>query len=264
MNRRQTSKRRTMQRHRKKSVGGVVATAVILLLWAPPASAHVTISPLSVPQGSGDVVLGFRVPNESTTASVTAFRIQVPTDHPIAVLSPEAVTGWTVTEHQVTLVKPVTTDDGTFTSVVSEVDWTGGTVPIGQFAVFNLLAQGIPSSVHSLVFKAVQQYSDGTTVSWIQLPDRAVPNPAHPAPVLTLTSPGSSVPSAGPVVASTGGGATVTSTTSNSGLVIVSLIVSGFALLAAILAVWLSRPKLVIGESRPSDDSTVEPTHLVD
>ncbi len=256
-----------MPRHRKRSVAGALAAAVILLVWAPPASAHVTISPSSVPQGSGDVVLGFRLPNESTTAPVTALRIQVPTDHPIAVLSPEAVTGWTVTEQQVTLAKPVTTDDGTFTSVVSEVDWTGGTIPVGQFAVFNLLAQGIPSNVHSLVFKAVQQYGDGTTVSWIQLPDRAVPNPAHPAPVLTLTSPGSSPgsgPSAGPVVASTGGAATVTSTTSDSGLTIVSLIVSGFALLAAILAVWLSRPRLVIGDSVRSGDPAEEPADLAE
>ena len=249
--------RRTMQRHRSRFVGGVGAAAVVLLLWAPPASAHVTVSPSSVPQGSGDVVLGFRVPNESATAPVTGIKIQVPIDHPIVVLSPEVMTGWTVSERRVTLAKPVTTDDGTFTSVVSEVDWTGGAIPVGQFAVFNLLAQGIPSGVHTLTFKTVQQYGDGTTVSWIQLPDRAVPNPAHPAPVLILTAPGSppgSGPSAGQGGGATGGTATVTTTTGNGGLTVVSLIVSGFAVLVAILAVWLGRPRLVIGESAGEDD----------
>jgi len=245
-----------VQRHRSRLLAGAGTAAVIMLIWAPSASAHVTTSPSSVPQGSGDVVLGFRVPNESTTAPVTAVRIQVSTDHPIAVLAPEALPGWTISEQRVTLAKPVTTDDGTFTSVVSEVDWTGGAIPVGQFAVFNLLAQGIPSGVRSLTFKAVQQYADGTIVSWIQIPDRAVPNPAHPAPLLTLTPPGSSPgagPSPGQVVT-----ATVTTTTGNSWLAVVSLIVSGFAVAAGLLAVWLSRPRLIIAGSVPPAEENAD------
>jgi len=46
--------------------------------WAAVASAHVTVSPSSLPQGTGDAILTFRVPNESATASVTGLKIQFP------------------------------------------------------------------------------------------------------------------------------------------------------------------------------------------
>ena len=40
-----------------------------------------------------------------------------------------------------------------------------------------MLAQGIPTGTSELVFKAIQTYSDGTVVSWIEAPDKAVPDP---------------------------------------------------------------------------------------
>jgi hypothetical protein len=36
------------------------------------------------------------------------------------------------------------------------------------------------------VFKAVQTYSDGTVVSWIEPVVKGTPAPEHPAPVLRL------------------------------------------------------------------------------
>jgi uncharacterized protein YcnI len=47
---------------------GVIA---VLALWGSAAGAHVTVSPSSLPQGTGDAVLTFRVPNESSTARPT-------------------------------------------------------------------------------------------------------------------------------------------------------------------------------------------------
>src|SRR3974390_3351607 len=145
---------------------GAVLVATTVALRADSAAAHVTVSPSSIPQRTSDAVLTFGVPNESTSASVTALRIQFPLDHPIVVVNPEAGSGWNVAVRTAHLARPITTDDGTFTSITSEIDWSGGTIPVGQFGQFNVLAQGIPSGTSELVFKAIQSYSNGTVVSW--------------------------------------------------------------------------------------------------
>jgi periplasmic copper chaperone A len=216
---------------------------VFVVLDAGVAAAHVTVSPSSLPQGTDDAILTFRVPNESATASVTGLKIQFPLTHPIVLLNPEAGSGWQVTVVKAALPKPVTTDDGTFTSTTSEIDWSGDTIPVGQFGEFNVLAQGIPTGTSQLVFKAIQTYSDGTVVSWIEVPDKAVPDPEHPAPTITLTAPGAS----GAAATSTASTDTVTATASTSSgsnaQSIAALILAGFAVLLGLLAVWLGRPR---------------------
>jgi len=216
----------------------------LLVLGALPAAAHVTVSPSVIAQGTDDVILTFRVPNESPT--------------PIVLLNPEAGSGWQVRVVMAALPKPVTTDDGTFTSTVSEIDWTGGTIPVGQFGQFNVLAQGIPTGTSQLVFKAIQSYSDGTVVSWIQVPTRAVPNPEHPAPTITLTAPGpqgAATPTTTAPAAAAGGSATVTASSGNDWQSVAALILAAFAAVLAVLAVWLGRPRL--GARSPSGDEPV-------
>jgi periplasmic copper chaperone A len=227
---------------------GAVAmlVATMLALWTGWASAHVTVSPSSIPQGTDDAVLTFRVPNESTSASVTALRVQFPLEHPIVLVNPEAGSGWNVSVRTARLPRPITTDDGTFTSTTSEIDWSGGTIPVGQFGQFNVLAQGIPSGTSELVFKAIQTYSDGTVVSWIQVPNRTVPDPPHPAPTITLTSGKGTAADSTPQVTSnpaTSNTATVGTSSGSNALAVGALVVSGFAVLLALLAVWLGRPR---------------------
>jgi uncharacterized protein YcnI len=221
----------------------VAATMAVVGLWKGVAEAHVTVSPASLPQGTSDAILTFRVPNESTTASVTGVQIRFPLDHPIVVVSPQAGSGWNVSVHSSRFPKPITTDDGTFTSTVSEIDWGGGSIPVGQFGLFNVLAQGIPSGTNQLVFKAVQVYSDGTVVSWIQIPDRSAPNPPHPAPILTLT-PAGTANSATPAVTAASSGATSGSSGSDHALALGALIAAGLAVVISVLAVWLGRPRV--------------------
>ena len=50
-------------------VAGAVTAVAAMVLVAAPALAHVTVDPESVPQGTSDVVLNFRVPNEETTST---------------------------------------------------------------------------------------------------------------------------------------------------------------------------------------------------
>jgi uncharacterized protein YcnI len=160
-----------------------------VLALAVPAFAHVTITPGSAPQGS-TAELTFKVPNEESKAVTVELRVQVPTAHPIAQLLVKPVPGWTATVQTVTLPKPIVTDDGSFATAVSEVTWKGGTIQPGQYQDFSVSADPLPSGVGQLVFKAVQTYSNGDVVRWIDLPQAGQPDPEHPAPVLTLTPAG--------------------------------------------------------------------------
>jgi uncharacterized protein YcnI len=167
-------------------LGGAGAGVVAL---AGTAFAHVTITPGSAPQGS-TAELTFKVPNEEQSAATVGLQLQVPTAHPIAQFLVKPVPGWTVTVRTVTLPKPVVTDDGSFTTAVSEVTWTGGKILPGQYQDFSVSADPLPSGIGQLVFKAVQTYSNGDVVRWIDLPQAGQPEPEHPAPVLTLTPAG--------------------------------------------------------------------------
>jgi uncharacterized protein YcnI len=161
---------------------------------ATPAWAHVTVDPSSAPKGA-EVTLGFRVPNEEAKASTVKVQIFFPSGHPVLGVDPQAAPGWTDQIHTAPLNPPITTDDGPLTSYVSEVDWSGGSIPPGHFQEFYVLAQQLPTTTNQVVFKALQTYSDGTVVRWIQTTPPGGPVPDHPAPVLTLTEPGS-LPSA--------------------------------------------------------------------
>ncbi len=171
---------------RRATVVGA-ATAAAMLLFAGPALAHITVSPNSVPAGS-TTVLTFHVPNEESKADTVKVDIQIPTDHPIAQFLVQPVPGWTFTVKTVTLAKPLVTDDGSFSQAVSEVIWTGGKILPGQFQSFQISADPMPTGESQVVFKAIQTYSNGDVVRWIDLSTPGQADPAHPAPIVTLTT----------------------------------------------------------------------------
>jgi uncharacterized protein YcnI len=78
---------------RTTACSGLVAGLALVVLSAPPASAHVTVSSDSTAKGSG-ATLTFRVPTERDDASTTKLEVDFPTDHP---LSGSVLTkpGWT-------------------------------------------------------------------------------------------------------------------------------------------------------------------------
>jgi uncharacterized protein YcnI len=164
-------------------------TGIGVLALAGPAFAHVKVSPSTAQQGS-TAELTFRVPNEESKGATVELQLQVPTAHPIAQFLVKPVPGWKISVTTVQLPKPVVTDDGSFTTAVSEVTWTGGTIEPGQYQDFSVSADPLPSGLSQLVFKAIQTYSNGDVVRWIDLSQPGQPEPEHPAPVLTLTATG--------------------------------------------------------------------------
>jgi hypothetical protein len=133
--------------------------------------------------------------------------VQIPADHPIAQLLVKPVPGWTTSVKTVKLAKPLVTDDGQFTQAVSEVIWSGGQIAPGQFQDFSVSADPLPQGVSQLTFKAIQTYSNGDVVRWIDVSQPGQPQPDHPAPVLTLsTGPAAASPAAASPAAATASG----------------------------------------------------------
>ncbi|GAA5179829.1 YcnI family protein [Rugosimonospora acidiphila] len=168
----------------------IVAGSLIgLLATAGVAQAHVTIDPTQASQG-GYIRMAFRVPTESDTTSTTKLEVDLPTDEPIASISLEPVPGWTGTLDKTKLPKPITTDDGEVTEAVTKITWTANStdtaIKPGQFEEFPVSLGPLPA-VKSITFKALQTYSDGTIVRWIDLKTPGAPEPENPAPVLNLT-----------------------------------------------------------------------------
>ena len=162
--------------------------AALLVVAASPANAHVTITPSSAPKG-GFEVLSFNVPNEEPNANTVKLEVLLPTKYPIASVSTQPMYGWTTAVETTKLAKPITTDDGQVTEAVTKITWTattGGLNP-GEFDLFTISAGPLPTKPNSLTFKALQTYSDGTVVSWIQQTVKGAPEPDHPAPTLKLT-----------------------------------------------------------------------------
>lgn len=223
----------------------VAASAgVFMIAGAIGASAHVTPDPTSAPKGAGDLVITFRVPNETDNANTVKVVIQLPQDHPIADVEALAMPGWTDTIENRHLTTPIKTDDGSFSDVASVITWTGGKIGPGQYGEFKILAQGLPTDTDQLVFKALQTYDNGTTTSWIETQADA----EHPAPVIKLTAEvpdGASAPvaTAAAANASTNPTAVTTakSTSSSNGLGIAGIIVGAIGLIVAVAALVVAR-----------------------
>jgi uncharacterized protein YcnI len=226
----------------------LAALTVAGLAVAASASAHVTVNPTTLPQGS-TAELTFKVPNEESKADTVELQLQIPTRYPIAQVLAKPVPGWTVTEHTVTLAKPLTTDDGTFTTAVDEIDWTGGTIGPGQYQDFQISVDPLPSDTTQLVFKAVQTYSNGDVVRWIDLSTAGDPNPDHPAPVLTLTPASSSSSVATAAAAAVDKASTSASSSSSNGLGIAGLVLGAIGAACGIAAL------LVVRKTRRSETS---------
>lgn len=200
----------------KKVAALVVAVlALVLFVGTGAASAHVTVSAPGATRGGADQTISFRVPNESDKATTTEVQISFPTATPIASVLPQSHPGWTITTKTVKLSQPIHTDDGDITDAVSTVTWkaaAGGGIAVGQFDEFTVIAGLLPDTA-TLTFGAIQTYSDGTVVKWIESPaPGSTAAPDHPAPTITLaaaTTSGSSAKSSsakssdtGPVVLS--------------------------------------------------------------
>lgn len=224
----------------------LAAAGAGLLVLAGPASAHITVNPGAATQGGSDVEMTFRVPNEQDKAFTTKVEVTFPTDHPIAGVLVRPEPGWTAQVDNTTLAKPIHTDDGDISQVVSKVTWTGGQIQPGQYGAFHVIFGRLPSDTDQVVFKAVQTYSNGNVVRWIDLAQAGQPAPDHPAPVLTLakasgSDTGSAKPAAGAKAGQTTTASKASSDSTARGLGVAGLIVGVLGLAAGGFGLWRGR-----------------------
>jgi uncharacterized protein YcnI len=213
-------------------------TGVAVVCGVQSADAHVSVTPSFAEHGS-TAELTFRAPNEDAHGSTTKFQIQIPTSTPIAQLLARPVPGWTVTMHTTKLSKPLITDDGKFTTVVDEVTWSGGRINPGEYQDFALSADPLPDSGRELVFKALQTYSTGDVVRWIDLSRPGQPEPEHPAPVLSLTA---SADSGSTMEMTSASVATTTASSSWPGVLAVVALLLALVAVGAVGFLWVRRP----------------------
>ncbi|WP_327009274.1 YcnI family protein [Dactylosporangium sp. NBC_01737] len=177
----------------------VAAAAAAALAFPAAASAHVTVNPNTATQG-GYTKVTFRVPNERDDASTTKVEIALPADKPIASVSLKPVQGWTAVAESGKLATPIKTADGEITDAVLKITWTAAAdaaIKPHQFQEFDVSLGPLPVT-DQIVFKALQTYSTGEIVRWIDEP-AAGAEAEHPAPVLKLAK--KADPSAPPAAA---------------------------------------------------------------
>jgi uncharacterized protein YcnI len=95
----------------------------------------------------------------------------MPEAAPFESVSVRPTPGWTVTIDR----------DG---DTVRGITWEGGEIAPGEFQEFDISVGPVPD-VDVLEFKAVQTYSDGEVVRWID-PVDGEEEPEHPAPTATV------------------------------------------------------------------------------
>ncbi|MGQ0463683.1 MAG: YcnI family protein [Sporichthyaceae bacterium] len=176
-------------------------TAAALGVLAVPASAHVTVSPNSAVKG-GYATLAFKVPNERPDASTSALQVDFPEAYPFASISVQPKDGWTYKVEKASLATPISNHGTQVNERVSRITWTANgaedQIKPGEFDTFPVSAGPLPKDAAGLTFKAIQTYSSGEVVRWIEEAAPGAEEPKNPAPKLTLTDPPAASPSPAP------------------------------------------------------------------
>jgi uncharacterized protein YcnI len=195
-----------MHRHRtgRRLVAvGLVAAAASLVI-AAAASAHARVSPPVVLAKTGQI-FSLAVPTEEENSTTTKIEFTPPSGFSIDSFVPSP--GW----H-----REVESTGSGEDAVVTKVTWTGGSVPTGEDAFFQFLAQ--TGSTKTYTFGVRQTYSDGKVVDWNGSESSDAPSP-------TIKS-----------LSSIGGG--------NSTLTIVALVLGAIGIVLGIVALLSGRRSL--------------------
>jgi uncharacterized protein YcnI len=126
--------------------------AASVLLNATPAMAHVVVKPNEVGVAAFQTfTIGVPVERDIPT---TQLRLVIPEG--LNYVTPNVKQGWTIDIKK--------SGEGE-TTRVTEITWSGGSIPAGQRDEFLFSAQ-VPAKETAIAWKAYQTYEDGEVVSW--------------------------------------------------------------------------------------------------
>ena len=240
----------------KRSALVAAVVGGLTLALAAPAAAHVTVNPsTATPGGYGKFT--FRVPNETDAADTTKLEVSLPADAPVASVSLKPIPGWTAVAVKSKLATPIKAHDTEITEAVSKITWTadaGAVIKPGQFQEFDVSLGPLPET-GQMVFKALQTYSDGKIVRWIDEPSTDGTEAEHPAPVLKLVA--ATAPAAAPAAAP--GAAPAAESDGTDGFGIAGLVAGLLALILALLAYQRAsrKPEAAAAQPAASKDDKV-------
>jgi uncharacterized protein YcnI len=169
----------------------LVLAATVALAACASAFAHARMNP-AISLANELQLYSLAIPTEKANATTTKIVLTLPKNFSIDSFVPSP--GWKRVEQQ--------TGSGE-SAVITQVTWTGGSVPTDEDSLFQFLAQ--PAKSGTYTFQVQQTYSDGEIVNWTD-PETG----QDPAPTIK-------------VVSSVGGGSSI--------LAIVALIVGAVGLL---------------------------------
>lgn len=235
-----------------KKIAVLLSTCALLV--PATAQAHISLHPNTVPAGAF-ATLDVRVPGEQEGAYATKVAMHFPSG--FTGVDTADVPGWNVKVTETKLATPIKEGAETIDAEVSQVTWTWtgplGKVNDGQFVDFPLsIAMSEHLAGRSLLFPAVESYSNGQIVHWIE----AGLTSEHPAPRINMTAPGGVIQDvagheAGPAPGQTGASHTTTTTNvvaaakpgsgASKGLGIAALILGALGLIAGLGAFASSR-----------------------
>ncbi len=132
----------------------IFVSALSVLLAPASVSAHVTVTPGEAKSGER-VTFAVNAPNEKQV-SVTKIRVVIPSQ--LKSVTPFVKTGWNV---------DVIREGSGEAERVTEIVWSGGTIPVGLRDEFKFRSQ-VPVDNTELFWKAYETYEDGTEVAWDQ------------------------------------------------------------------------------------------------
>jgi len=133
-----------------------VVSLVAGLVAAGSAFAHVTVKPNEAGMGAFQTfTVGVPVEKDIPTVGM---RLVIPEG--LNYVTPNVKPGW-----KIDVKKSGSGED----AAVTEISWTGGSIPAGQRDEFAFSAQ-VPAQETTVQWKAYQTYQDGSIVSWDQAP----------------------------------------------------------------------------------------------
>lgn len=151
----------------KKIATLLVSMIGALSLFAGVASAHVTIGPKETSQGAYEMFT-VKVPSENEGVSTTKIQVLIPEEVNITRFEPKP--GWKY---------EIQKDDS---DKITSVTWTtvGEGLSATEFGQFNMNGK-VGDKATEIVWKAIQTYSDGSVVEWVEAEEAN-----HPASVTVV------------------------------------------------------------------------------